>query len=149
MPENPAPRPSFGRALGETARQLTKLHRRALSEYGSDFPSWMLYTLLKEKGVPLRAEEIAAELELRMDLAEPDTFPLLERAATAGHITFRPDKPAAAVTLTEAGAAYFANLYAHARETTDRATEGIDSVMLDTALTVLLAVDERATARLR
>ena len=39
MIENPTPRPSFGRALGEAARQLTKLHRRALADCGSDFPS--------------------------------------------------------------------------------------------------------------
>ncbi|MFE2431616.1 MarR family winged helix-turn-helix transcriptional regulator [Streptomyces sp. NPDC059373] len=148
MPDNPAPRPSFGRALGEAARQMTKLHRRALTDFDSDFPSWMLYTLLKEKGVPLRAEEIAAELELRMDLAEPGAFQVLDRAAAAGHITFQPDEPAAAITLTQAGAAHFASLYAHARETTDRAVEGIDPAMLETALTVLLAVDERATAQL-
>jgi DNA-binding MarR family transcriptional regulator len=146
VPENPARRPSFGRALGEAARKMTKLHRRALADFDSDFPSWMLYTLLTEKGVPLRADEIAAELELRMDLAEPDTLRVLDSAAAAGHITFQPDDPAAATTLTEAGVAHFASLYAHARRTTDRAMEGIDPAMLETALTVLLAVDERATA---
>jgi DNA-binding MarR family transcriptional regulator len=146
MPDNPAPRPSFGRALAEAARRMTKLHRRALADFDSDFPTWMLYTLLKEKGVPLRADEVAAELNLRMDLAEPDTLQVLNRAAAAGHITFQPDGPTAATTLTEAGAAHFASLYAHARETTDRALDGIDPAMLETALTVLLAVDERATA---
>ena len=148
MTENPAPRPSFGRALGEAAHKMTKLHRRALADFDCDFPSWMLYTLLKEKGVALRADEIAAELHLRMDLAEPDTLRVLDRAAAAGHITFQPADPAAATTLTEAGAAHVASLYAHARETTDRAVDGIDPAMLETALTVLLAVDERATAQL-
>jgi len=146
VPDNPAPRPSFGRALAEAARKMTKLHRRALADFDSDFPSWMLYTLLKEKGVPLRPDEIAAELNLRIDLAEPDALRVLDRAASAGYVTFQPDDPAAATTLTEAGAAHFARLYAHSRTTTDRATEGIDPAMLDTALTVLLAVEERAAA---
>jgi hypothetical protein len=148
MPDNPAPRPSFGRALGEAARQMTKLHRHALADFDCDFPSWMLYTLLKEKGVPLRRDEIAAELDLRMDLAEPATRQVLDRAAAAGYITFQPDDPAAGTALTEGGAAYFASLYAHSRETTDRALDGIDPAMLETTLTVLLAVDERATAQL-
>jgi hypothetical protein len=108
----------------------------------------MLYTLLKEKGVPLRADEIAAELEVRMDLAESGTLQVLDRAASAGHITIQPDDPAAATTLTEAGAAHFASLYAHGRKITDSALDGIDPAMLETALTVLLAVDEQAVAQL-
>jgi hypothetical protein len=127
---------------------MTKLHRRALADFDSGFPAWMLYTLLKERGVPLRADEIAAELELRIDLAEPDTLQVLDRAAAAGHITFQPGDPAAATTLTEAGAAHFASPYAHGRKTTDRAVGDIDPAMLETALTALLAVDERATAQL-
>ena len=71
---------------------------------------------------------------------------MLDRAAAAGYVTFRPDDPAAATTLTEAGAAHFASMYAHARKVTDSALDGIDPAMLETALTVLLAVDERATA---
>lgn len=145
MPENPAPRPSFGRALGEAARTMTKLHRRALADFDCDFPSWMLFTLLREKGVPLRADEIAAELDRRMDLAEPATRQVLGRAAAAGHIAFEPGGQTAAITLTETGAAHFAAVYAHSREVTDRATDGIDPAMLETALAVLLAVDERAT----
>jgi len=146
--ENPAPRPSFGRAFGEAAHKLTKLHRRALADFGSDFPSWMLYTLLKEKGVPLSADTIAAELNLRMDLAQADTLQIIDRAATAGHITFESGDPATAAVLTEVGAAYFASLYAHARSVTDSALDGIDPAMLETALTVLLAVDECATTLL-
>ncbi|WP_406229572.1 hypothetical protein [Nocardia sp. NBC_01009] len=148
MTENPAPGPSFGRAFGEAAHKLTKLHRRALADFGSDFPSWMLYTLLKEKGVPLPADTIAAELNLRMDLAPEDTRQLLDRAATAGHITCQPDDPRAATVLTEVGAAYFASLYAHARTVTDSALDDIDPAMLETALTVLLAVNQRATTLL-
>lgn len=148
MTDNPAPRPSFGRALGEAARQLTKLHHRALADFDCDFPSWMLYTLLKEKGAPLRADEIAAELNLRMDLAAPDTLRVLDRAAAAGHITFHPGDPAAATTLTEAGAAHFASLYAHSRKTTDRVVDGIDPATVAAAVTVLIAVRERAIAQL-
>ena len=52
------------------------------------------------------------------------------------------------IELTEAGATHFADVYAHARTTTDAAFDGIDPAMLDTALTVLLAVNDRATAQL-
>ena len=95
------PQPTFGRALGEAARWLTKLHRRALADYDCDFPTWMLYTLLTEKGGALPVDQIATELNLRMDLAAPDTRRVLDRAAAAGHLTFsagvaswRPGEPA-------------------------------------------------------
>lgn len=145
MNDNPVPRPSFGQALGQTSRQVGKLHHRALADFDTDFPTWMLLTSLKEKGVPLLVGEVVRELNLRMDLAEPDTVLVLERAAAAGHVTYLPGNHPATAELTEAGAAHFADVYAHARKTTDAAFEGIDPAMLDTALTVLLAVNERAT----
>jgi DNA-binding MarR family transcriptional regulator len=144
MTENPAPRPSIGRALGETARQVKKLHDRALTHFDTDFPTWMLLTLLKETGVPLPVEEVARQLNQRMDLAEPDVIRVLDGAAAAGHVNYRQANQPATAELTEAGAAHFADVYAHARETTDAAFEGIDPTMLDTALTVLLAVNEHA-----
>lgn len=143
MIENSTPRPTVGRALGETSRQVKKLHSRALADFGMDFPTWMLLTLLKEKGVPLPVDVVTREMNQRMDLPEPDAIRMLERAAAAGHVTYL-----ATVELTEAGAAHFAEVYAYARKATDAAFDGIDPAMLDTTLTVLLAVDERATARL-
>src|SRR6185369_17893921 len=56
MTANSAPRPSFGRALGETSSQIGKLHRRALADFDTDFPTWMLLTLMAEKGVPLSVD---------------------------------------------------------------------------------------------
>jgi len=145
MTDHPAPRPSFGQALGQTSRQIGKLFHRVLADFDMEFPTFMLFTLLKEKGVPLPVEEVVRDLSLRMDLAEPDTIGVLERAAAAGHITYEPD---ATAELTEAGAALFASLYPQARGATDAAIEGIDPAMLDTALTVLLSVEQRATALL-
>src|SRR4051794_26918352 len=142
------PQPTFGRALGEAARWLTKLHRRALADLVCDFPTWMLYTLLTEKGGALPVDQIATELNLRMDLAAPDTRRVLDRAAAAGHVTFRPDDPATVAALTESGTAYFASLYAHARAATDRAVDGVDPAMVTSAVTVLVAVQERAIAQL-
>ncbi len=149
MTVNPASRPSFGRALGELNHLVGKLHRRALADFGSDFPTWMLLTLLEEKGVPLPVDEVAKELNRRLDLAEPDTLRVLERAAAAGHVTYQPDNTPATAELTEAGKHHFAALYAHARKVTDVAFKGIDPDQLNTALTVVLAAKERAAAALR
>ncbi|QFY06904.1 hypothetical protein GBF35_09530 [Nonomuraea phyllanthi] len=148
MTVNPESRPSLGRALGETARLIGKLHRRALADFDSDFPTWMLLTLLWEAGDPLPLDEVVKELNRRLDLAEPDTLRVLEHAAAAGHITYQPDDAAAPAELTEAGTDHFTALYAHARKVTDAAFEGIDPAGLDTALTVVLAAGERAAAAL-
>lgn len=145
---NSASRPSFGRALGETNRLIGKLHHRALADYDSDFPTWMLLTLLEEKGVPLPVDEVAKELNQRMDLAGPDTLRVLERAAAAGHVLCQSESDSATAELTEAGVAHFAALYAHARQVTGVAFEGIDPAELNTALTVVLAAKERAAAAL-
>ncbi len=149
MTANPAPRPSFGRALGETSSLVGKLHRRALADFDTDFPTWMLLTLLEEKGVPLSVDEVAKELDRRLDLAEPDTRRVLERAVGTGRIRYRPDGTLPMAELTDAGRDHFTALYAHARKVTDAAFEGIDPDDLNTALTVMLAAQERAFAALR
>lgn len=148
MIDNPTPRPTFGQTLGETSRLLGKLHRRALTDFDTDFPTWMLLTLLKEKGAPLLVDDVVTELDLRMDLTEPDTIGVLERAATAGHIAYQRQDQSATAQLTEAGAAHFADLYAHARKLTGAAIDDIDPAMLGVAFTVLLTIKERATAEL-
>jgi DNA-binding MarR family transcriptional regulator len=148
MTVNPASRPSLGRALGELNRLVGKLHRRALADFDSDFPTWMLLTLLEEEGVALPVEEVVRELDQRMDLAEADTLRLLERAAAAGHVVYHRVGAPATAELTEAGKAHFAALYAHARQCTDAAFEGIDKADLDTALKVALAAKKRAAAAL-
>jgi hypothetical protein len=147
MTVNPASRPSLGRALGELNRLVGKLHRRALTDFDSDFPTWMLLTLLEE-GVALSVEQVVRGLDQRMDLAEADTLRLLERAAAAGHVAYLHDSTPATAELTKAGAAHFAALYAHGRQCTDAAFEGIDQADLDTVLKVALAAKERAAAAL-
>jgi hypothetical protein len=148
MTEYPAPRPSFGRALAEAARKINKLHRRALADFDSDFPSWMLLTLLKEQTSAIPVDDVVFEMDHRMDLAQPDVIRLLERTAAAGFVAYRPEDPVPTAGLTETGSAYFASLYAHARKLTDAAADGIDPEKLDAMVTVLLAVDERATSLL-
>ncbi|HEU5333851.1 MAG TPA: hypothetical protein VFU73_13820 [Actinocrinis sp.] len=148
MTENPPPRPSFGRALGETSRLIKKLHDRATAGHDTDFPTWMLLTLLAEKRAALPVADVARELDQRMDLGEPDVLRLLGRTAAAGHVAYRSEQEPATAELTEAGAAHFAAVYADARAATDVAFEDIDPEALDTALTVLLAAKERAAAAL-
>jgi hypothetical protein len=148
MTENPTPRPSFGRALGEAARKINKLHRRALTDFESDFPSWMLLTLLREHASAVPVDDVVFEMDHRMDLARPDVISLLERTAAAGFVAYRPEDPVPTAGLTETGSEHFANLYAHARKLTDATTDGIDPERLDAAISVLLAVDARATSLL-
>lgn len=148
MTEHPAPRPTFGLALGAAARKLTKLHRRALADFDSDFPSWMLLTLLAERTSPIPVEEVVLELDRRMDLARPEVIDLLERTAATGFIAHVAGQPAATVALTGSGSTHYASLYTHARKITDAAYDGIDPATLDAAITVLLAVDAQATSLL-
>ncbi len=148
MTVNPASPPSLGRALGELNRLVGTMHRRALADFDSDFPMWMLLTLLKEGGVALPVDEVVGELGRRADLTEADTLRLLERAEAAGHVTCLRDGSPATAQLTEAGTGYFAALYAHARQRTDVAFAGIDQADLDAALRVALAARERAAAAL-
>nr|ADK32575.1 hypothetical protein [Microbispora corallina] len=145
MTETATPRPSLGRALGEAARKVGKLHRRALADFDTGFPDWMLLTLLAERTSPMPVHVVVAEMNRRMDLPEAAVISLLKSTAAAGHIDYQPNVPMPTAELTEEGEAHFASLYAHARRTTDAASDGIDPDLLDTAVTVLLAVDERAT----
>jgi hypothetical protein len=142
------PRPSLGRALGEVARSLGKLHRRALADFDSDFPSWMLLTLLNEQTSAIPVDDVVFEMDRRMDLARSEVISLLERTAAAGFVAYRPEVPVPTAELTEAGSAQYASLYAHAREITDAAAEGIDPDRLDAVVAVLVAVDKRATSLL-
>jgi hypothetical protein len=87
-------------------------------------------------------------MDHRMDLAQPDVIGLLERTAKAGFVAYHPEDPVPTAGLTEAGSAHYASLYAHARKLTDAAADGIDTEKLDAVVTVLLAIDERATALL-
>lgn len=47
MTLKPASRVSFGRAPGETARLIGKLHHRALADLDSKVAIWMSLTLLQ------------------------------------------------------------------------------------------------------
>lgn len=148
MTENITPHPSFGRALGEAARKINKLHRRALADFDADFPTWMLLTLLNEQTSAIPVDDVVAEMDRRMDLARPEVISLLEHTAATGFATYSPKDPVPTAELTDAGSAHFASLYAHARKATDAAYAGIAPEALETAVTVLLAVDERAKSLL-
>jgi hypothetical protein len=119
MTVNPASRLSFGRALGGDIapdRQAAPSRPRGPR---LDLPTWTLLTLPREKGVPPAVDEVAKELNQRLDLAEPDTLRVLERAAAPGHVTYRPENAPATAELTEAGTDHFAALYAQACKVTD------------------------------
>ncbi|MCU1645545.1 MAG: hypothetical protein JWN03_5820 [Nocardia sp.] len=146
MTQNPAPRPSLGRALGETAHKIKKLHDRALADQNTDFPTWMLFTLLNEQGPALRLSAVVAELDQRMDLPRSQVISLLERIAPTGDIVF--DTAGATVELTAAGADHFKQTYTHARQLTDAALSDIDPDLAEAAITMLLQAGERASALL-
>jgi DNA-binding MarR family transcriptional regulator len=148
MTQNPVPAPSFGQVLAETARELRKVHHRALADYDTDFPTWMLFTMLKEKGGSLPVDDVVRELHRRIDLTGPDARRVLDSAAAKGHVRCEPDGHPATAELTDAGAALFADVYAHARTSTDAALDGIDHARLGTALDVLVAVGQHATTLL-
>jgi DNA-binding MarR family transcriptional regulator len=132
---------SLGRALGEAASRVQKLHHQAMADVDIDFPTWMFFTLLRESPEPPTEQQIATELDRRMDLTEPETRAVLEQALADGFVTRHDD---GRVSLTTAGSEHFAAVYAHARSATDAATAGIEQDKIDTAIAVLQAVYTRA-----
>jgi hypothetical protein len=108
----------------------------------------MLLTLLQEHASAIPVDDVVFEMDHRMDLARPEVISLLERTAAAGFVAYRPEDLVPTAGLTEPGSAHVASLYAHARKLTDAAADGIDPEKLDVAVTVLLAVDVRATSLL-
>jgi hypothetical protein len=143
MAQNTASQPSFGRVLGETARLLGKVHHRALADFGTDFPTWMLLTVLTEHGGPMTVEDVVHELKLRIDLPESDAAALLDRAVGKGHAHYG-SGGRATIEPTETGTAFFAEVYAHSRAATDAAYADVEPASVDTAVSVLLAVGRRA-----
>lgn len=148
MTGDATPRPSFGLALGGAARKVGKLHRLALAEYGTDFPTWMLLTLLAEQRTPRLAEDVIVELDRRMELPRADAVGLLARTAADGLVTYAAGDDTPGVALTGPGAALYADLYAHARSRTDAAYADVDPATLDATISTLLTIDARATALL-
>ncbi|WP_280336606.1 MarR family winged helix-turn-helix transcriptional regulator [Nocardia wallacei] len=140
--------PSFGQALGEAAQKIGKLHRRALAEFGSDFPSWMLLVALRDEGAALPVSTVVARLEQRMDLAESAVTNLLERAAEDGFVRYQLDAAGSTAELTNQGEQHLTQMYAHAREATDAAYAGVDPDSVRVATEVLLAVERQAAVLL-
>ncbi|WP_405484888.1 MarR family winged helix-turn-helix transcriptional regulator [Nocardia sp. NBC_00511] len=141
---NPTPPMTLGRALGEASSRVQKLHRRATADFDVDFPTWMLFQLLRENASALPEADITTELNQRIDLTGPETARLLERALADGFVTCDGEGPATSVAFTAAGSEHFAKVYAHARAVTDAASAGIDQERIAVAISVLQTVLEQA-----
>jgi hypothetical protein len=104
----------------------------------------MLLGLLNER-TALTAEEAVLELDRRIDLPRADALDLLERNAELGLVAYRAADPDPTATLTQEGVARYAAMYRHSREITDSVYEGIDPEQIETVISVMIAVERRAS----
>lgn len=134
---------TFGRILGETARAAQKVHLQVLTQEGTDFESWVAYTLLAENLPAMPTAALAADLARRLDIEPSAASRVLDRLASAGHA--RADGATGLIELTPAGTAFLARLRGTVNQVTHRLVGSVDKHDLDTTMNVLRAVGEAAS----
>ena len=137
---------TFGRILGETARAVQKVHLQVLAQEGTDFESWVAYTLLAENDPAMPKEALTADLARRLDIEQSTTGLVLDRLASAGHVGTRVDDGTEVIQLTPAGTTYLRRVREAVNQASHRLVGHLDTHDLDTAADVLRAVGEAASA---
>lgn len=137
---------SFGRALGETARAVQKVHLQVLAREGSDFESWVMYLLLTEQGAAAPKDPFLLDLARRIELDPPGSRRLLDRFVAAGHVRTLTKDDEEMIELTPAGQSYFARLREAVGQITHRLVGPLDPLEVATTLKVLHAVRAGAEA---
>ena len=137
---------AFGRILGETARAVQKVHLQVLAREGTDFDSWVAYTLLAENDPAMPKEALRADLARRLDIEPSTTDRVLDRLVSAGHVGTRVDGGTELMQLTPAGTAYLRRVREAVNQASHRLVGHLDTHDLDTTADVLRAVGEAASA---
>jgi DNA-binding MarR family transcriptional regulator len=135
---------TFGRVLGETARAAQRLHLQVLTKEGTDFESWVAFTLLADnEAIP--KETLIAELARRLDIERSASETVLARLASAGHVQARVDGTTELLELTEAGKTYLLRVRGAVSQVTRRLIGHLDQKDVDTTMKVLRAVGKAAS----
>lgn len=137
---------TFGRILGETARAVQKVHRQVLTRAGTDFPSWVAFTLLAENERGMPKEALLADLTRRLDVERSTSSQVLERLTEAGHVTARGDGDKELIELTPAGKTYLSRVRDDVSQITLSLTGHLDERDVETTMNVLRAVGKAASA---
>lgn len=136
---------TFGRILGETAQAARKVHLQVLTQAGTDFESWVAYTLLTENEPAMPKEALIADLARRLELEQATTTQLLDRLASAGHVRTRVDGATERIELTPDGTVYLRRVREAVSEASHRLVGHVEKHDLDTTVSVLRAVGEAAS----
>lgn len=140
---------TFGRILGETARAARELHLHVLAEQGTNFESWVAFTLLGENAPEMPLQELVPDLARRLEIDPSAGRQLLDRMASAGHVRTRVDGDTELIAMTDAGVAYFGRVRAAVGRATEQLLGDLDPGEVATAAEVLRAVGDTATSMLR
>lgn len=136
---------TFGRILGETARAAQRVHLHLLTQAGTDFESWVAFTLLAENGLTMSKEALLADLARRLDIERSVSSRVLERLVEAGHAGTRVDGSTELIEVTAAGKAYLRRVRESVNQGTHRLIGHLDKRDVDTTMKVLRAVGEAAS----
>ncbi len=140
MTEVRTPQRTFGRVLGETYTVANKLHLQTLDRVGSDFLSWVVFTLLTERGESTDRATFVADASKLLDKAPAVVEDQLGRMSSAGHLTSHDGT----IELTDAGRTTFAAVRADVIAATGQLVDGISAHDVETAEKVLSAVAGKA-----
>lgn len=149
MTDTQTPPVGFGRALGETARSAQVLHHKVLAGAGTDFESWVVFTLLTENAPAMPKEALVVDLTRRLGTDRSAIGAVLDRMAAAGHVATRTEDGAELIALTEAGATFLAGVRQAVDQLTEKLTGDIDPQDMATTIRVLRAVGGRAAPLLQ
>lgn len=149
MTDTQTPPIGFGRALGETARAARTLHLKVLAEAGTDFESWVVFTLLTENAPAMPKEALVVDLTRRLETDRSAVGGVLDRMAAAGHVATSTEDGAELIALTEAGAIYLAGVRDAVDQVTEKLTGDINPKDMATTIRVLRAVGAKAAPLLQ
>jgi len=136
---------TFGRILGETARAAQRVHLQVLTREGTDFESWVAFTLLAENEPALPKATLIADLARRLDIERAASESVVYRLESAGHVRARVDGATELRELTPTGKTYLLRVRAAVNQVTQRLTGHLDREDVDTAMNVLRAVEKAAS----
>ncbi|MGH3385927.1 MAG: MarR family winged helix-turn-helix transcriptional regulator [Nocardioidaceae bacterium] len=139
---------TFGRILGETARNAHNLHLKLLSEAGTDFPRWVAFTLLAENQGTAAHDALVDDLGRRLETDRSAAAQIVHRMHADGHVARRDDDGTDRVELTAAGGEFLKGVRATVNQATSRLIGDLDPQAVETTMRVLRSVDDKAAALL-
>ena len=115
-----------------------------LTREGTDFESWVAFTLLADNEA-MPKDALIAELARRLYIERSASSDVLDRLASAGHVRARMHGTTELVELTKAGQTYLFRVRGAVSKVTQRLIGHLDQKDVDTTMKVLRAVGKAAS----